>query len=238
MPEPIRPHDHIFRRDNALGVADFLLRLSIRHGLVLDGRRHPVLPGVRAVAGAAGSAGRTRPLAGDDDLVPCFNEGENARETLTVAAAVDYPDFEIIAINDGSRDNTAEVLDKLAAEIPRPQGRSSCRKPGQGHRDQYRRAARQARTAGLHRWRRTARSPGAALDRPHFRRATSGRSPATPASETDLDARPAPGRRILLDHRADPAAQTAYGRLFTVSGVICAFRKRALEEAGWWSPRT
>jgi biofilm PGA synthesis N-glycosyltransferase PgaC len=23
-----------------------------------------------------------------------------------------------------------------------------------------------------------------------------------------------------------------------VSGVICAFRKRALEEAGWWSPRT
>ena len=33
-------------------------------------------------------------------------------------------------------------------------------------------------------------------------------------------------------------AQTAYGRLFTVSGVICAFRKRALEEAGWWSPRT
>ena len=29
-----------------------------------------------------------------------------------------------------------------------------------------------------------------------------------------------------------------YGRLFTVSGVLCAFRKRALEEAGWWSPRT
>ena len=33
-------------------------------------------------------------------------------------------------------------------------------------------------------------------------------------------------------------AQTVYGSLFTVSGVICAFRKRALEEAGWWSPRT
>ena len=33
-------------------------------------------------------------------------------------------------------------------------------------------------------------------------------------------------------------AQTTYGRLFTVSGVICAFRKRALNEAGWWSPRT
>src|SRR5262249_36652456 len=33
-------------------------------------------------------------------------------------------------------------------------------------------------------------------------------------------------------------AQTTFGRMFTVSGVICAFRKRALQEAGWWSPRT
>jgi biofilm PGA synthesis N-glycosyltransferase PgaC len=33
-------------------------------------------------------------------------------------------------------------------------------------------------------------------------------------------------------------AQTVYGGLFTVSGVICAFRKRALHEAGWWSPET
>jgi len=33
-------------------------------------------------------------------------------------------------------------------------------------------------------------------------------------------------------------SQATYGRLFTVSGVICAFRKRALQDAGWWSPRT
>jgi biofilm PGA synthesis N-glycosyltransferase PgaC len=33
-------------------------------------------------------------------------------------------------------------------------------------------------------------------------------------------------------------AQATYARLFTVSGVICAFRKRALNDAGWWSPRT
>ena len=31
-------------------------------------------------------------------------------------------------------------------------------------------------------------------------------------------------------------AQTVYGRVFTVSGVVCAFRKRALAAAGWWSP--
>ena len=52
-------------------------------------------------------------------LVPCYNEADNAEETLEAAAAVDYPEFEVIAINDGSRDNTAEVLDQLAARIPR-----------------------------------------------------------------------------------------------------------------------
>ena len=52
-------------------------------------------------------------------LIPCFNEGDNAEETLTYALRLDYPDFEVIAINDGSSDNTAEVLDRLAAVHPR-----------------------------------------------------------------------------------------------------------------------
>ncbi|MFZ3236943.1 MAG: glycosyltransferase [Stellaceae bacterium] len=29
-----------------------------------------------------------------------------------------------------------------------------------------------------------------------------------------------------------------YGRMFAVSGVICALRKQALHQAGWWSPHT
>ena len=33
-------------------------------------------------------------------------------------------------------------------------------------------------------------------------------------------------------------AQTIFGWVFTVSGVVCAFRKRALHDAGWWSPAT
>ena len=30
-------------------------------------------------------------------------------------------------------------------------------------------------------------------------------------------------------------AQTVYGSLFTVSGVMCAFRKKALHDGGWWA---
>ena len=52
-------------------------------------------------------------------LIPCYNEGLNARETVQAAMAQRYENIEVIAINDGSSDNTAEVLDQLAVEYPR-----------------------------------------------------------------------------------------------------------------------
>ena len=36
-------------------------------------------------------------------IIPCYNEGQNARETIGAALALEYPDFEVIAVNDGSR---------------------------------------------------------------------------------------------------------------------------------------
>ena len=69
------------------------------------------------------------------------------------------------------------------------------------------------------------------------RRRRSARSPATRASAT---ARPLLGRLQVGEFSSIVGlikrAQTVYGRLFTVSGVVCAFRKRALHDAGWWSP--
>src|SRR5512137_859854 len=52
-------------------------------------------------------------------LIPCFNEEENAEETMTHALALDYPELEVIAINDGSSDGTGAVLERLAAIHPR-----------------------------------------------------------------------------------------------------------------------
>ncbi len=51
-------------------------------------------------------------------LLPCHNEEAQAEETLGVLAAIEYPDFEIIAINDGSTDRTAEILESLVPRIP------------------------------------------------------------------------------------------------------------------------
>ena len=73
--------------------------------------------------------GRHEPLPGEPPrlasyppvsiLVPCHNEGSNIREVIAALDAVDYPDFEMIAINDGSRDDTGTILDELAAKYER-----------------------------------------------------------------------------------------------------------------------
>jgi len=52
-------------------------------------------------------------------LIPCYNEGENVRETIEYLLHQQYPNYEIIAINDGSKDNTLEILHELAAQNPK-----------------------------------------------------------------------------------------------------------------------
>ena len=172
-------------------------------------------------------------------LVPCFNEGDNAEETLETAAAVDYPEFEVIAVNDGSRDNTAEVLDRLALRIPKL--RVVHLASNQGKATALNTGALLAKHELL-----TCIDGDALLDPQAlrwiaraFRRGDVGglAGNARIRNRTTLLGRLQVGEFasiIGLIRRA----QTMYGRLFTVSGVICAFRKRTLEEAGWWSPHT
>jgi biofilm PGA synthesis N-glycosyltransferase PgaC len=172
-------------------------------------------------------------------LVPCYNEGETAEETLSAATAVDYPDFEVIAINDGSRDDTGEILDRLASRLPElrvvhlaaNQGKATALNIGAL-------LAKHEILVGI---------DGDALLDPlalrwiarAFRRHNVGAISGNPRirNRTSLLGRLQVGEFssiVGLIRRS----QATYGRLFTVSGVICAFRKRALNDAGWWSPRT
>jgi glycosyltransferase involved in cell wall biosynthesis len=53
---------------------------------------------------------------------PCYNEQDNVERTVLSALAVCkelFSDFEIIVVNDGSRDRTGEIADRLAAEHER-----------------------------------------------------------------------------------------------------------------------
>ncbi len=52
-------------------------------------------------------------------LIPCFNEEKNARETISAALAQRYANLEVIAINDGSSDNTARCSSSWRRRKPR-----------------------------------------------------------------------------------------------------------------------
>ena len=52
-------------------------------------------------------------------VVPARDEAEKVGEALRSLARLDYPALEVIAVNDRSRDETAAILDRIAAEEPR-----------------------------------------------------------------------------------------------------------------------
>lgn len=170
-------------------------------------------------------------------LVPCYNEGDNAEETITHALALDYPDFEVIAINDGSKDNTAEVLDRLAAKYPKlkvvhlaqNQGKAMALQAGSL-------LAKSEFLIGI---------DGDALLDPHaahwmVRDFVENPDVAAVTGNPRIRNRSTLLGRIQVGEFSSivgmiKRAQRVFGRLFTVSGVITAFRKSAVHDVGYWS---
>lgn len=63
------------------------------------------------------------PLAGEklpavSVIIPALNEEKDIREALSSVLALDYPNLEIIVINDRSTDSTGDILEQMAAEYP------------------------------------------------------------------------------------------------------------------------
>jgi len=52
-------------------------------------------------------------------VVPARDEAERIEEALRSLARMDYPDFEVIAVDDRSGDGTGAIMDRVAAEEPR-----------------------------------------------------------------------------------------------------------------------
>ncbi len=71
----------------------------------------------RLQAGASPPIPSPAPLA--TILVPAKDEAERIETCLTAALTQDYPNFEIIAVDDRSTDGTPEILDRLAEKSPR-----------------------------------------------------------------------------------------------------------------------
>ncbi len=170
-------------------------------------------------------------------VVPCYNEEDNVLEVLRNLNAQHYPDFEIVAVNDGSSDRTGEILDSLLPVYPRlrvvhlahNQGKAVALKCAAQLTDAplllcIDGDALLAPTAAVWMARHFLNNPrvAAVTGNPRLRTRSTllGRMQVGEFSSI-----------IGLIKRA----QRTYGRIFTVSGVCAMFRRSALHHVGYWS---
>jgi len=173
-------------------------------------------------------------------LVPCHNEKGSIGKTIMQLARVRYPDFEIIAIDDGSDDGTREILDRLQAKLPKLRVvhlETNC-----GKAMALRAGAIASRAEYL-----MCVDADALLTEdallwmiPHFTQ--SGRVAAVTGNPRVLNKRGLLARIQIGEYASIigmvKRSQRDIGRIFTVSGVHVCFRKRALHDLGYWSPET
>ncbi|WP_136255667.1 poly-beta-1,6-N-acetyl-D-glucosamine synthase [Onishia niordana] len=169
-------------------------------------------------------------------LVPCFNEGANISETLAHLLRQNYRNLEIVAINDGSQDDTGARLDALASRHRRlrvlhqaNQGKASAMNHGLSQ-------ASGDIIVGI--------DGDAVLDYDavgwmvaHF---IAGDRVGAVTGNPRVRTRSTAIGKIQTGEFSSiigliKRAQRIYGMVFTISGVICAFRRRAVEDVGGWS---
>ncbi len=170
-------------------------------------------------------------------VVPCHNEADNVRETIEHLFTQNYPDFDVIAVNDGSKDNTGAILDKLMRKHPRLRVIHLAK--NQGKATALRMAALSSASEYLVTIDGDAMLDANALhwmvkqmvDNPRVGAVTG--NPRVRNRSTLL------GKIQVGEFSAIiglmKRAQRVYGRVFTMSGVVSAFRKAALERVGFWS---
>lgn len=170
-------------------------------------------------------------------LVPCFNEQDNVRATLQAALSQNYRNTEVIAINDGSSDTTGAVLEALAKKQPKlrvihlaqNQGKAMALRMGAL-------AARSDYLVCIDGDALLSHDACAYLAAPlvHFPRVGAVTGNPRVRTRSTLIGRIQVGEFssiIGLTKRA----QRVYGQVFTVSGVVVAFRRSALDRVGYWS---
>lgn len=170
-------------------------------------------------------------------IIPCHNEEECIRETINYLDKQQYPNFEIIAVNDGSNDRTLEILEELQQTNERLRIVTLTTNQGKGMgltmgaiaaKGEFlvcidADALLDAEAIKYFIWH-FLNSPrvGAITGNPRVRNRTSILGKIQVGEFSSIIGMIKRTQRIL-------------GKLYTVSGVISAFRKKALFSVGFWS---
>jgi len=170
-------------------------------------------------------------------VIPCYNEAEHIDTVIEQLDKTTYPNFEIIAVNDGSKDNTADVLISLMQKYPRLRVLDF--------------VVNQGKATGLNMAAIAAKGEylvcidGDAFMDPdavtwlvsHFQK--SPRVGAITGKPKIRNRSTILGKLQVGEFSAIVGmikrAQSIYGKIFAVSGVVTAFRKEALHDVGYWS---
>ena len=170
-------------------------------------------------------------------VVPCFNEGRDIEDTVAYLLASTYPNFDILLVNDGSGDETRQILDKLAAQHAKVRVVHFAH--NQGKAVALTSAALMTPAQFL-----CCIDADALLDPQalswlmvHFQNPRVGAVTGNPRvrNRSTLLGRLQVGEFSSIVGLIKRAQRT-YGRIFTVSGVVACFRKAALHDVGYWSP--
>ena len=172
-------------------------------------------------------------------LVPTFNESAQVEETVERLNKMNYPEYEILLINDGSSDDTAEIEHRLARRYPRVRVvdlKENCGKANAldlgfiASKSEYLICV----------------DGDSYLDKDcirymmaHFLNPQNGERVGAVTGNPRVRNRSSLLASIQLCEYASiismiKRTQRIWGKVMTVSGVVVAYRKRALLECGLW----
>ena len=170
-------------------------------------------------------------------IIPCYNEEEHVAETIRFALATRYPTIEIIVINDGSSDNTQQIIEQLALEDSRIRIVQLASNQGKAF------ALRAGTMVSQHEY--LVCIDGDVLLHPYtvhwmMDHLLSGPRVGAVTGNPRIINRSSLLGKIQVGEFSSiigliKRAQRTYGRIFTVSGAIAGFRKTALHRVGYWS---
>jgi biofilm PGA synthesis N-glycosyltransferase PgaC len=201
---------------------------GVSHAWVFEGQRDVAIDPMRSLSAT--------PMV--TVVVPCFNEAAHLREVIEQVMRTRYPNYEVIAVNDGSTDRTGELLDEMALEY--------------GRLRVIHNASNQGKAVGLNTACQLAQGEfilgidGDALVDvnaiawmllPMLRSGRIGAVTGNPRirTRTTLLGRMQVGEFSSIVGLIK-RSQQLLGILFTVSGVLAMFRRRAVLDVGFWSP--
>ena len=190
--------------------------------------------------GALGEFDRLEPIPPVSIIVPCYNEENHIQETVSQILKTGYSNYEIILVNDGSTDRTGNILDQLSHDnsmirvihLEKNCGKANALNvgaiaskneilvciDGDAMLDEY-------AVSSLVKHFIYSPRVGAVTGNPRVRNRSTLLGKIQVGEFSSI---------IGLIKRA----QRIYGRVFTISGVVTAFRKSALQRIGFWRSDT